>query len=243
MGDPKKQRKKYRKPMMIWNEEIIAEQKDLTQEYGLKNKKEIWKVESKLKSIHDQAKTLIAKDTEQSKKESEQLIKKLSGLSLIPSGSKLEDILSLTLKDFLNRRLQTLILQKGLSRTIKQARQFITHNHISIRDQVVNIPSYMVKASEESQIKFNHSSSLSQDEHPERVLEQEAKEKKAKEEIVEKPAETKQEEKSEKKVKTEPKKEEPEPETKKEKGERNIVSSKEEVENKTPDEPTPHKEK
>jgi small subunit ribosomal protein S4 len=239
MGDPKKQRKKYRKPLMIWNEEIIAEQKDITQGYGLKNKKEIWKVESKLKSIHDQAKNLIAKDTEQSKKESEQLIKKLSDLSLIPPSSKLEDILSLNLKNLLGRRLQTIIFQKGLSRTVKQARQFITHNHISIKDQVVNIPSYIVKSSEENLIKYNPNSSLSNDEHAERVHEQEAKEKKAKEEIIKKPEESKTkikekkpaEVKKEDKPKEEPKKEEVK-ETKEEK-----------LENVVPTEPTPHKEK
>ena len=39
MGDPKKQRKKYRRPLMIWNEEIIAKQKTKNiYAYGTKKK-------------------------------------------------------------------------------------------------------------------------------------------------------------------------------------------------------------
>ena len=60
MGDPKKQKKKYKRPMMVWNEERIARDKVTVEEYGLKNKREIWKIESQLKSIHDQVKKLIA---------------------------------------------------------------------------------------------------------------------------------------------------------------------------------------
>jgi len=37
MGDPKKQKKKYKRPMMVWNEERIARDKVTVEEYGLKN--------------------------------------------------------------------------------------------------------------------------------------------------------------------------------------------------------------
>ena len=36
MGDPKKQKKKYRKPLMVWNEERIARDKELIKNFGLK---------------------------------------------------------------------------------------------------------------------------------------------------------------------------------------------------------------
>ncbi|MDP7610203.1 MAG: 30S ribosomal protein S4, partial [Candidatus Woesearchaeota archaeon] len=44
MGDPKKQRKKYSKPSHPWQTERIEVEKVLMKEYGLKNKKEIWRV-------------------------------------------------------------------------------------------------------------------------------------------------------------------------------------------------------
>ncbi|MFA5258978.1 MAG: S4 domain-containing protein, partial [Candidatus Pacearchaeota archaeon] len=37
----------------------------------------------------------------------------------------------------------------------KQARQLIAHKHVSIGDQIVNIPSYMVSLEEESLVKLN----------------------------------------------------------------------------------------
>ena len=176
MGDPKKQKKKYRKPLMVWNEERIARDKVLINDYGLKNKREIWKVESRLKSIHDQSKKLIAQDTEQTKKESEQLMKKLSSLNLLQQDARIDNALSLTIHDLLNRRLQTLVFKNGMSRTINQARQFITHNHIAISGQIINVPSYLVSLKEEPLISFNETSSLSSTEHPERVKETEVPE-------------------------------------------------------------------
>ena len=175
MGDPKKQKKKFRRPLTVWNEERIARDKILIKNFGLKNKREIWKVESKLKSLHDQAKILTAQNTEQTKKESEQLIKKLASLNLVQQDAKLDNVLSLTINDLLNRRLQTVVLKKGFARTINQARQFITHNHITINDQVINVPSYLVPLNEEPSVSFNQYSTLASIEHPERIKEEETK--------------------------------------------------------------------
>ncbi|MBS3151119.1 30S ribosomal protein S4 [Candidatus Woesearchaeota archaeon] len=208
MGDPKKQKKKYRKPLMIWNEERIARDKDLIKNFGLKNKKEIWKIESELKLLHDQAKKLVAQNTEQSKKESEQLIRRLTSLNLIQQDAKLDNILSLTIQDLLNRRLQTLVFKKELAKTINQARQFITHNHIAINSQIINVPSYLVPLKEEALINFNQYSSLANTDHPERIElklgkklkpEEELKEIKVAEEKEEQP-ETKSEAKSKAKL-------------------------------------------
>ena len=222
MGDPKKQKKKYRRPLMVWNEELIANQKKLSEQYGLKNRREIWKVDSALKSIHDQAKKLTAEQTEQAEKESIQLIKRLVAQGLIPEDSKLEDVLSLTTKHIFERRLQTFVFNKGFSRTIKQARQFITHNHISISDQVINVPSYPVKISEESLIRFNPSSNLANEMHPERPKEESLKKEKVIEEI-----------KSSEKEKVEEK------EIAKEKTQKKVK----ELENAVPEEKITHKEK
>ena len=60
---------------------------------------------------------------------------------------------------------------------MNQARQFITHNHIFINTRKLNVPGYMVLREEESKISFNPSSSLSNEEHPERALPQKEEEK------------------------------------------------------------------
>ncbi len=87
--------------------------------------------------------------------------------------AKLDSVLSLTINDLLSRRLQTLVFKKGLARTINQARQFITHNHIAINNQIINVPSYLVPSEEEASVDFIQYSTLSSLEHPERIKEKE----------------------------------------------------------------------
>lgn len=168
MGDPKRQRKKYETPMHPWFGPRILEEKALLKEYGLKNKKEVWKMNSLLKRLKIQAKRLTARDDEQAKKESQFLISKVNRLNLLKGNAKMDDVLSLTLKDILDRRLQTLVYNYGLAKSVKQARQLIVHGHIFVGDRKVNVPSYLVLADEENKITFDVNSSFSSPDHPER---------------------------------------------------------------------------
>src|SRR3989344_4446899 len=106
MGDIKKNRKKYSKPRHPWQKERIEEEKKILKEYGLKKKKEIWKLTSLLSRFKDRAKKLVALKTKQAEKEKIDLLSRLSGFGLLEKNSRLEDVLSLTLKDILERRLQ-----------------------------------------------------------------------------------------------------------------------------------------
>lgn len=171
MGDPRRIKSKYAGPRHPWIKTRIEEEKLLLKEYGLKNKKEIYKINSKLKNFTKQAKRLIAEKGKQAELEKTQLIGRLNRLGLVVTAAQLEDILSLTLKDFLNRRLQTIVHKKGYARTIKQARQFITHGHITVKNKPLTIPSYLVTVAEEPAIEFLEKSSLFSPEHPERKFE------------------------------------------------------------------------
>ena len=51
MGDPKKQRKKYTTPRHPWQRDRLDEERQLLKDYGLKNKKELWKFESLLRKF------------------------------------------------------------------------------------------------------------------------------------------------------------------------------------------------
>ncbi|MFH2028783.1 MAG: 30S ribosomal protein S4 [Nanoarchaeota archaeon] len=177
MGDPKKRRKKYATPLHPWNRERIDEERILVKEYGLRNKKEIWKLESLLRNFKSQAKRLISLTSKQAEVEKDQLLSKLSSLGLIGKGAPVEDILAVELKDVLDRRLQTIVFKKKFSKTIIQARQFITHRHVSIGDKVLSFPSYIVKIDEEASVNFRPTSSLFNQDHPERII-QESKPKK-----------------------------------------------------------------
>jgi small subunit ribosomal protein S4 len=191
MGDPKKHRKKYSAPGHPWQRVRIDEEKQLIQEYGFKNKKEIWRMGSFLRDAAAQAKKLVTLSGPQAEKERELLLERLKRYGLLSTEAGLDAILSISLRDVLERRLQTQVYKKNLANSVKQSRQFITHGHVCIGSKVVTAPSYLVSISEESQISFRKSSDLSDTEHPERVATRQAKEKEEKEKIVEKPGEKK----------------------------------------------------
>ncbi len=170
MGDPKRIKKKYSFPRHPWQKTRIEEEKKLLEEYGLKSKREIWKMSSKMKNFSDLAKKLIAAKGPQAEKEKKQLLQKLSRLGFVDKNSPLDAVLGLNLKNFLERRIQTVLFRKGMAKTISQARQFITHEHIIVKGRKITSPSYLVSVDEESKINFVKSSSLSNAEHPERAV-------------------------------------------------------------------------
>ena len=160
MGDPKKQKKKFSTPNHPWQKERIEAEKEILKQYGLRRKYEIWKMDSMLKDFLNRAKTLIAQRNPQSDLEKKQLLQRLNSLGLLKKDSKVEDVLNLTLKDVMERRLQTLLIRKQLARTMKQAREFITHEHVAIGERKVTAPSYLVTISEERNIRMVKAISL-----------------------------------------------------------------------------------
>ncbi len=169
MGDPKRSRKKYSRPLRPWEGDRIKEENELKRKYGLKNKKEIWKARSILKRCRGLARdqgALIRAGNEQAKKESVQLLNKLVKLGILEEDSQLDQILALNVERILSRRLQTLVYEKGLAYTPKQARQFITHGHISINGRKMNVPGFLVPMEDELNIEFSHSSALTDESHP-----------------------------------------------------------------------------
>ena len=177
MGDPRKIRKKYRGPAHPWKRDRLEAEKIIKKEFGLKNKTEIFRADSKLRRFNAQAKKLIRdRNLPQAKKEEKQLLEKLFRMGLIGQDAKLEDVLSLKINDLLQRRLQTLVTKQNFAMTPKQARQFIVHGHITLNGKKVNVPSYIVTREEENTIAFNAISTLSSDDHPERTKERKRKE-------------------------------------------------------------------
>ena len=157
MGDPKKQRKSFSKPRQLWNVERIEREKALARTYGLKNRKDLWKMETLLRSFRRRARKLLAQRTAQAELEKKQLIDRLAALNILKKDAGLDDILTLKIEDLLERRLQTIVNKSGLANKPKQARQFIVHGHITVEGNKVTSPSYMVKASEENTIKLRSS--------------------------------------------------------------------------------------
>lgn len=206
MGSPRRLRAKYSGPGHPWQKTRIELEKALKKEYGLKNKKEIWIHDSKLKTFAKQAKRLVAATGAQAEKEEKQLLGRLASLGLVQADATTENVLSLTIKDILERRLQTLVCRKGLARSMKQARQYIAHGHITISGNVIKSPSYIVKTAEEGTLAFVERSALAKPEHPERAI---TEKKEEKPETEKKKAKKKTKKKAKKAFKKENKREEP----------------------------------
>ena len=172
MGDTRRFKKNFAKPFKPWDEIRIAEEKPLIKDYGLKNKKEIWAAEALLRTFKAQAKKLIATRGKQAEKEKQQLLTRLISLGLTNEAADLDTVLGLTIKNILDRRLQTLVHHKKLARSIGQARQFIVHEHILVNGKKIAVPSYLVKKGEEDAIAFADESALASMAHPERMQKQ-----------------------------------------------------------------------
>ena len=142
----KRKHKTYSKPKRPFDKTRIEEEAKIKKEFGLKNKKEIWKADTKVKSMREKAKKLISANEEDQKSLFDRLQK--IGLNV----NSIADVLALNKNDYLNRRLQTILVKKELVSTIKSARQLITHKKVLVDGKVVNSPSYIVPTKLEDKI-------------------------------------------------------------------------------------------
>lgn len=156
-------RKTYEVPRKKWEHERMEREAQIIKSYGLKNKREVWKAESILRKYRRQARDLLARPSEQKEKE---LLGCLQRLGVIGKDATLDSVLELTVENFLERRLQTLVHRRGLASTIDQARQFIVHGHIAIGDRRVTVPGYLVSVDEENEIRYWDGSPLKDELHP-----------------------------------------------------------------------------
>jgi len=148
----KRQRKKYSRPLHPWDKTRMDAEDALLKKYGLRRKEEIWKMAAILRGWRRQARRLLALSGRQAELETRQLLERLRKFGLVGENATLDDVLSLTLEDLLERRLQTVLFRKGLARTPRQARQLIVHGHVSIGGQKVRVPSYLVSTEEEEKV-------------------------------------------------------------------------------------------
>ncbi|MGQ9543428.1 MAG: 30S ribosomal protein S4 [Candidatus Bathyarchaeia archaeon] len=153
MGDPKKQRRKYETPKHPWRQDQIEIELKLVGEYGLRNKRELWRCHTILSRIRGIARSLLGKSGEERIRLEKEFLQSLSRQGILPENATIDDVLDLNIKDILERRLQTITFRRGLTKTIHQARHLISHGHIKVGARRVYSPSYIVSRSEEQNIK------------------------------------------------------------------------------------------
>ncbi|MCL4371897.1 30S ribosomal protein S4 [Candidatus Marsarchaeota archaeon] len=153
MGSPKRNRRKFDKPKDIWNLSRINADNALIKEYGLKSMSELWKVQSELSRIRGNVRLLLSGISNGEEIE-KKLKDRLERLGVIAPETPLEKLLELKESSLLDRRLQSVVFKKGMAKSMKQARQLITHGFISINGTRMNIPGYLVNVSDEPKIGF-----------------------------------------------------------------------------------------
>lgn len=152
MGDPRKSKKSYNRPRSIWTSDQISAELYIVGSYGLRNKRELWKAQTEIARIRNQARALLALSVDVRHEKETQLLNYLSRLGLVANESTLDDVLNLKIEDILERRLQTIVMKKSNLKSPYQARQLVVHGHVSIGNRKVNLPGYLVKREEESLI-------------------------------------------------------------------------------------------
>merc|ERR1711885_18479 len=93
--------------------------------------------------------------------EGEALIRRMVRLGLLKdSERKLDYVLGLTIAQFMERRLQTLVMKRKIGNSVHHARVLIRQKHIAVGKQMVNIPSFMVRVSSEQHIQLSATSCI-----------------------------------------------------------------------------------
>merc|ERR1711982_106993 len=141
-------------------ERLDAELK-LLGEYGLKNKREVWRVNLQVAKMRKAARELLTLDEHDPKRifEGAALLRRLHNYGILPENqNQLDYVLGLTVNNLLERRLQTLVFKLGFAKSIHHARVFIRQRHIRVRRQVVNVPSFVVRLDSQKHIDFAHKS-------------------------------------------------------------------------------------
>ncbi len=154
MGDPKRPGNKYEHPKRLWETERIKVESGLKREYGLKTMRELWVMNQQLKVARREARRLLSVGEDERARDLPKLMNKLDRLGILGKDSKLEHVLSLGVRDVLERRLQSRVYKKGLAKSMKQARQLITHGFISVKGRKLDSPSYLVPVSEDDSIDY-----------------------------------------------------------------------------------------
>jgi small subunit ribosomal protein S4 len=174
MGYPGKNHKQYETPNRPFEKTRIEEEAKQVIEFGLRNKRELWKAQSILRRYRRAAREILAlmsttPDAALVAEKKRQLIDHLQRMGLMGQAGDIDAVLALRVEQELERRLQTMVYRQGLARSPKQARQFITHGHIAINGRRVTIPGYRVSRLEETQIRYYTASPFTNDIHPERT--------------------------------------------------------------------------
>lgn len=156
-------RKVYKTPRRPFEKERLDRELRLCGQYGLKSKKEVWRVQYTMTKLRKTARTLLTLPENDTRRnlEGSAVLRRMTRYGLLDeTKQQLDYVLALKTDDFLERRLQTIVFKLGLAKSIHHARILVRQGHIRVGKQVVNIPSFLVRVDSEKHIGFNPRSTL-----------------------------------------------------------------------------------
>lgn len=121
----------------------------------------MWRLQYTLAKLRKAARELLTLPANDSKRifEGSAILNRCTRLGLLDAAhQKLDYVLALGLPDLLKRRLQRVIVDKGLTHSVHKARVLIRQRHIRVGKQVVNVPSFLVRVDSENHVEFAESS-------------------------------------------------------------------------------------
>ncbi|KAG9079686.1 40S ribosomal protein S9 [Ceratobasidium sp. UAMH 11750] len=172
---PRNHSKTYKVPRRPFESARLDAELKLAGEYGLRNKREIWRISLVLSKIRRAARELLKLEAKDPKRLFEgaslpslqpkpantrldagnALIRRLVRIGVLDENRmRLDYVLALKVEDFLERRLQTQVFKSGLAKSIHHARVLIRQRHIRVGKQIVNVPSFVVRLDSQKHIDF-----------------------------------------------------------------------------------------
>ena len=154
MGDPIRFRRKHVTPTQPWQRQRILDENKILKEYGLKSKTELWKAEAELRKYRRLSRQLIGAHGTEAEQKKKILVEKLVRFGLLPVGSNMDNVLSLEIRDLLERRIQTIVYKKGFANTTLDARKIITHGHVSYKGAIHTTPGTIIPKNDDGKIAY-----------------------------------------------------------------------------------------
>ena len=127
---PSNHSKVFTTPRRPFEKARLDQELKLIGEYGLRCKKEVWRVKLTLAKIRKASRDLLTLEERDPRRlfEGNALLRRLVRIGVLDEGRmKLDYVLGLKVEDFLERRLQTQVFKLGLAKSIHHARVLIAH--------------------------------------------------------------------------------------------------------------------
>lgn len=155
--------KRYTTPLRPFDQDRLISEMKLIGEYGLRNKKELWVMQTITNNTKKRARDLlITTDSHELIVCGRALLSRLVRMKVLGDDvslltrddivRNLERVLDLEVTHFLERRLQQRVFDLGLCNSVHHARNLIYQRRVSVKGQIVNKPGYIVKDDDDAYI-------------------------------------------------------------------------------------------